>query len=75
MKPKPLVVLKNFTVPFWRMCIPFSVGATNRCLESAPQIPQARQSGKGNCPEGQMYFATSRRSRSTMERTGAFSMV
>jgi hypothetical protein len=56
------------------MCNPFSVSATNRCLESAPQIPQARQSGKGNCPEGQMYFATSRRLRSTMERTGAFSM-
>jgi hypothetical protein len=56
------------------MCIPFSVGATNRCLESAPQIPQARQSGKGNCPEGQMYFATSRRLRSTTERTGTFSM-
>jgi hypothetical protein len=57
------------------MCIPFSVGATNRCLEPAPQVPQARQSGKGNCLKGQMYLATSRRARSTMERTGAFSMV
>jgi hypothetical protein len=56
------------------MCIPFSVGASNRCLESAPQIPQARQSGKGNCPEGQMYFATCRRLRSTTERTGTISM-
>jgi hypothetical protein len=54
------------------MCIPFSVGATNRCLESAPRFREARQSGKGNCPEGQMYFATSRRLRSTMERTGDF---
>jgi hypothetical protein len=30
---------------------------------------------KATAPEGQMYFATSRRLRSTTERTGNFSMV
>jgi len=48
MKPKPLVVLKNFTVPFWRMCIPFSVGATKpvfgiRATDSASQTIGKRQ--------------------------------
>jgi hypothetical protein len=56
------------------MCIPFSVGATKPVFGIRAKIPQARQSGKGNCPEGQMYFATSRRLRSTAERTGIFSM-
>jgi hypothetical protein len=58
------------------MCIPFSVGATKPVFwNPRHRLRKPDNREKATAPEGQMYFATSRRLRSTMERTGIFSMV
>src|SRR6478609_10390761 len=55
MKPKPLAVLKNFTVPVMRMLGPFPIRREEAGQKRAAHLARPRNSdvGKGQCPKAE----------------------